>query len=142
MPRRRLRMAHAVLRPARVPEKSEQAHIIQLLRSVGGKVYVSGTTRRRGDHQGTMQTPGIPDLEVFLPRRDVPGKRLQLKVECKAVGGRLSPEQQEYKQLCAEADVAHVHGTLDAVIAWLVDRGYIKADSVPHYRRPAPEAQS
>jgi hypothetical protein len=26
-----------------------------------------GTTRRRGDYPGTMQTPGIPDLMAFLP---------------------------------------------------------------------------
>lgn len=118
-------------------EKVEQAQIVQLLRALGGKVYVSGTTRRRGDYAGTMQTPGIPDVEVFLPRRDVPGKRLQLKVECKSERGRLRPEQAEYRELCAQAGVEHVVGTLDAVIAWCVDRGYLRAQDVPHYRRPA-----
>lgn len=52
----------------RVPEKAVQAQIVHLLRSIGANVYVLGTTRRKGDHQGTMQTPGIPDLYVFLPR--------------------------------------------------------------------------
>jgi hypothetical protein len=53
----------------RVPERVQQAHIIRLVRTIGGVVYVLGTVRRRGDYQGTMQTPGISDLLVFLPVR-------------------------------------------------------------------------
>lgn len=121
-----------------VSEKVEQSHIVQLLRSIGAKVYVSGTHRRREDFQGTMQTPGIPDIEAFIPNRcGIGGYRL-LKVEVKRIGGRLRPEQQEYQQLCDQASVAHVVGNLDAVIGWLVREGYVKASSVPHYRQPAP----
>jgi hypothetical protein len=142
MPRLTLRTAKAVLRP-RVPERVEQEHIKRLLRSVGGQVYVMGTTRRRGDYGGTMQTEGIPDLMAFLPRRgsDVAStQRTFLFVECKARGGRLRPEQVQFRELCLDADVAHVVGDLDAVIEWLAARGYVKADSVPHYRQP-PEAR-
>jgi hypothetical protein len=67
MSRGRLRSAKATLRLPRVSERAEQSHIVQLLRTVGGQVYVLGTTRRRGDYAGTMQTPGLPDLLAFLP---------------------------------------------------------------------------
>jgi hypothetical protein len=128
-------------------EKVEQAHIVQLLRSFG-RVYVMGTRRRSGDFQGTMQSPGIPDLMAFLrppplrrydPARGQPFMRL-LFVECKARGGRLRAEQQLFRDEAVAAGIAHVVGDLDAVIAWLIDAGYLKADSVPHYRQPAAAA--
>ena len=48
-------------------EKEIQADIVKLLETVGAAVYRIGTTRKRGDHQGTMQTAGIPDLVAFVP---------------------------------------------------------------------------
>jgi hypothetical protein len=33
----------------------------------------------------------------------------------------------------------YVCGDLDAVIAWLVQYGYLKAESLPHYRQPTGE---
>lgn len=58
----------------RVPEKVVQAHIVQLIRSLGGRAYVLGTRRRSTDFHGTMQTPvgdGWPDhhREVDEPSR-------------------------------------------------------------------------
>ena len=47
-------------------EKHVQADIVKLLESVGAAVYKIGTTRKKGDHQGTMQTAGIPDLLAFV----------------------------------------------------------------------------
>ena len=47
-------------------EKDIQADIVKLLKTVGAAVYRIGTTRKKGDHQGTMQTPGIPDLCAFV----------------------------------------------------------------------------
>lgn len=123
-------------RPVRVSEKAEQAHIVQLLRSIGAKVFVSGTVRRRGDFAGTMQTPGIPDVEAFLPPRWDCGLWRVLKVEVKRVGGQLRPEQAEYRDLCSRANVAHVIGPLDAVIAWLAAEGYVKTSQFPTYRQP------
>jgi hypothetical protein len=129
-------------------EKAEQAHIVQLLRSIGGAVYVLGTRRRRGDHQGTMQTPGLPDVIAFLPTREhacirlvvdgvsLPLKRLFVCVECKATGGRLRPEQRAFRDFCRDAGIQHVSGDFDAIIAWLIDFGYVQADQFPHYRQP------
>ena len=47
-------------------EKEIQADIVKLLETVGAAVYKIGTKRKKGDHQGTMQTPGIPDLLAFV----------------------------------------------------------------------------
>lgn len=119
-------------RPRRRPvqrEKAVQGHIVQLIRSLGGRAYVMGTRRRSGDFQGTMQTPGIPDVMAFLPsppRADVDGRTL-LFIECKAARGRLRPEQREFQALCHGSNVAHIVGGLDDVIAWLAARGYVRA---------------
>lgn len=148
----------------RVSEKSEQAHIVQLLRSLGARVYIIGTTRRRGDHQGTMQTPGIPDLMAFLPLRswgkcpcsgtdvsectcDSCGanrtvRDVLLFIECKAKGGRLRPEQATFRALAQAARIAHVVGDLNAVIEWCIENGYLRPDSVPHYRLPKMAAEA
>lgn len=127
-------------RPPRPRERSEQAGITHLLRSLGAKVYTLGTTRRRDDsHFGTMQTPGIGDLYCLLPApKFCDGAPCGLWIEVKAPGGRLRPAQQEFRDACQAAGVPHVVGQLDTVIAWLVERGFIKADNVPHYRRPQP----
>ena len=130
-------------------EKVEQAHVVSLLRTIGATVYVLGTRRRRGDFPGTMQTPGIPDLLAFLPgQKFVPYARqpivppdrrasVLLFVEVKAAGGRLRPEQGAFRQLAREAEIAHVVGGLNDVIAWCVEHGYLSRDSVAHYRLPA-----
>jgi hypothetical protein len=132
----------------RQPERTEQAHIIRLLEQLGATVMVLGTVRPRAVpcprcgapparvDFSTRQTPGIADLEAFLPARDGRPGRL-LKVEVKAAKGQLSPDQRAYRDRCQAAGVAHVHGTLDAVIAWLHGEGYITASQVPHYRLPA-----
>lgn len=129
-------------------EKHEQAAIVQLLRSIGAAVYVLGTRRPAGkpcptcgtfvpEHQGTRQTPGLPDLYVVLPRRDSAYARDPLWIEVKAAAGRLSEEQQTFQTLADLGRVGHVVGGIDAVIAWLVDRGYLRTGQVPHYRLPA-----
>jgi len=132
-------MAPTARRP-QLRERVEQHGIVMLLRTLGAKVYVSGTTRRKGDYAGTMMSPGIPDVEAFLPARmstGAPsggGTRELLKVEVKAAGGRLRPEQAEYRDLCAAADVHHIVGGLDTVIAWLIEHHYLRGDQVAHYR--------
>lgn len=126
----------ALQRRPRPRERSVQQQIVHTLRVLGATVYVSGTTRRKGDFQGTMQTPGIPDLEAFLPGRG-PHPPCLLKIEVKAVGGRLRPEQAQYREHCLRAGVAHVVGGLDDVLAWLIREGYIREDQVPHYRGSA-----
>src|SRR3990167_434408 len=119
------------------PEKVEQAHGVRLLRLIGAAVYVSGTVRRRGYYQGTMQTPGIPDVEAWLPwpprgtSSDAGPTRQQLKWEAKRAGGRLSPAQQAYQRHCRDAGVAHVVGPVDALRAWLIGAGYLNSPLPP-----------
>lgn len=118
-------------------EKTEQAHVVKLYRSIGAAVYIMGTRRRAGDFQGTMQTPGIPDLMLFLP--PVPGKTMEpalLFHEVKAARGRLSAEQKAFRDACRAAGVFHVVGGLDAAIEFLVRTGRARTESFPHYRRP------
>lgn len=79
----------------RQPERAIQAHVVRLLRHVGCTVWVLGTTRRRGDYHGTMQTAGLPDVIAFLPRAGG-----VLFVEVKAPGGRLRPEQAQFRACC------------------------------------------
>lgn len=118
-------------RRATVSEKVEQQHIVQLLRSLGATVYVLGTRRRKGDYQGTMQTPGIGDLYVVLPARPTPRP---LWVEVKAKGGAVRSAQLEFAAHCEAMGHAYVRGGLDAVIAWLIAQGYLSSAQVPHYR--------
>jgi hypothetical protein len=117
----------------RVREKTVQAQIVQLLRSVGARVWITGTTRPRGEYQGTCMTPGLPDLIVFVPLKVLPAELLF--VEVKAKGGRLRPGQLEFEIACRHAGVEHLVGDLDVVIAWLTERGLVRAEGVAHYRR-------
>lgn len=137
----------AVKRATTRLEKFEQADGLRLLQSLGGRVFVSGTVRVRPNpscpsclrNQSTRQTPGIPDVEVFLPppRKLILGPRRDrlLKWEVKRVRGKLSPEQARYRDLCELAGVAHVSGPLDALIGWLVAEGYLSPDQLTASRR-------
>lgn len=125
--------------------KAEQKHVAALYRTVGADVYELGTTRSRGGRclkcgafvpnrdMSTRQTPGIPDLLVFLPTRGAE-PTLMLWHEVKAGSGRLSADQQKFRSWCQAAHVEHVTGGLDAAIAYLVGHGRLRADQVPHYR--------
>lgn len=110
------------MKPARVSEKAEQAAIVKLLETLGAKVYVLGRPSPNDGrtHRGTGQTPGVPDLLAFL------GGWQLVAIEVKAKGGRLSPAQVEFQTLARQSGVNHIAGGLDAVIAWLTDRGYLK----------------
>jgi hypothetical protein len=127
--------------------KAEQRAVAALYRTVGGDVYELGTTRSRGGRcvrcaafvpnrdMTTRQTPGLPDLLVFLPPRGAE-PAVQVWHEAKAGSGRLSPAQQKFRSWCQAAHVEHVTGGVDAAIAYLVDHGRLRADQVPHYRLP------
>ena len=96
-------------------EKEVQSECIQYLRMRGWKVpaelletpthlcgiyLVCGTTRRKGDHQGTMQTPGISDLWLSPP-----GWKTWIGIECKRpVKFSISPEQ----VMLADAGLTHI----------------------------------
>lgn len=117
-------------------EAGEQLKVRQLIASLGGRAFVLGTRRRKGDHQGTMQTPGLPDLVAFLPvRASSPPVWRLVVVECKAPGGRLRPEQETFRELCRWANVEHVTGGYDAFVRWCQQRGHLRPEHVPHYRQ-------
>lgn len=132
----------------RQPEKIEQAHIVTLLRRIGAAVYVLGhpspADGRR--HRGTGQTPGIADLYVVLPpplyRKGCPIASVAAWIEVKAAGGRLSPEQDTFRAHCQQAGVPHLVGGLQDVIDWLAEGGWIKAETLPHYKQPRATAQT
>jgi hypothetical protein len=127
-----------IANPRRRPvqrEASEQEQGITLLRSLGGAVYRLGVRRRKGDHPSTMMSAGLPDVLAFLPHRGS-GVRTFVAWECKAPGGRVRPEQREFAGLCFEAGVAHVTGDLTALMRWLVDAKFLRADQLPASRQP------
>ena len=82
----------------------------------------------------------MPDVIAFLPPR-TRQRWVLLFVEGKAKGGRLRLEQATFRDLCLSADVAHVVGDLDAVMAWLVEQGYLRRDQVAHDRLREPRVQ-
>ncbi len=128
----------------RSPERAIQSDGVRLLRTLGARVWVLGTTRRTGDYAGTMQTPGLPDVIAFLPRSamwphphhtaPVHPYRHLLVWEAKAPKGRLRPEQADFQDCCHRAAISHVVGGLDELIRWLTEYGYLRRDQVAHYR--------
>lgn len=115
------------MRQPRVPEKAEQSAIVQLLESLGAKVHVIGTKRRKGDYQGTMMSAGLPDLYVALPFRSAPRHYRALWIEVKAAQGRASDAQRAFG-VVAEATIGatYIRGTCDDVQRWLVDHGWLQ----------------
>jgi hypothetical protein len=110
-------------------------------------------------HMSTRQTPGISDLLGFLKPPTYRSEPLTVAT----VGGRLPPwvdalrqaappstvwvevkagrntpseDQKAFADLCWVRGIAHVTGGLSEVVAFLIAGGWVKADNVPHYRRP------
>ena len=110
----------------RQPEKEEQRQIVEALRKLGASVYVLGTRRRSGDHPGTMQTPGLPDLITFLPVRNAGRISRLLFIEVKAPGGRLRYEQQIFASSCHAAGCEYLSGGLSELAAYLTKHGWIR----------------
>ena len=106
-------------------EKEIQADIVTLLETVGAAVYKIGTKRKKTDHQGTMQTPGIPDLVAFVK---TPGWCIteQIWIEVKRPGGKMSKPQIAFSLHAVKAGCEHVVGGVDEVLAWLKARGVVK----------------
>ena len=122
-------------------EKGEQQGVVALLRSIGGLVYVIGRPSPNDGRRsrGTGQSPGLPDLYAHLPAprgaSDVAGRPVSVWIEVKATGGRLRPDQAEFRRRCEASSTPYVVGGVDAVVAWLIVGGWVKADNVPWYRR-------
>ena len=143
-------------------EKGEQAAIAQQVLWLGGWVYTIGTRRQRGqkcpncgtfvqEWQGTRQTPGLPDLLIFLPKPGArrPSRALPLAdllaairltphqfvvVECKAGKNRMSDDQRIFRALCLAAGVDHIEGDLDAFLGWCLEHGYLSTAQLSHGR--------
>ena len=117
----------------RVTEKTEQAHIVAALRTVGAHVYVIGRPPRRDAvHKGTGIGIGLPDVLTFLPESRTTPRHL-LWVEVKSQTGRLSAAQKAFRDVCQVCGIPHIVGGLDEVLAYLRERGYVT--EVAHYRR-------
>jgi len=77
-----------------------------------------------------MQTPGLPDLFVFLPLRD--GLKIGFLdwtpcwIEVKARSGKLRPAQVEFQSLAVDSGVMHIVGWTDTVIDALRIGGWLK----------------
>lgn len=125
------------MKKRRRPEDSEQGNICQLTSSLGGKPWVLGTRRRRGDYPGTMQTAGVADLWLTLPvSRSTGAPAVGLWWEAKAPGERRTPDQVGFADWCAATNTPYGWGTFDDFIAWLIIRGYCTPMMFPHYRLP------
>jgi hypothetical protein len=131
--------------PRQYPERVEQRNITHLAQSLGGKVYTLGTTRRRTDHPGTMQTPGLPDLWIWLPPvpyrpgRELPigaARPIALWWEVKAARGRATPEQRAFADLCLRSQTPYGLGGLHDFITWLERAGRLDPRSVSHTFTP------
>ena len=113
-------------------EKEIQADIVKLLETVGAAVYKIGTKRKKGDHQGTMQTPGIPDLVAFVKvpwgthPEMVKASSVQLWIEVKRPGGTMAGAQRAFRVRALEAGCEHVVGGVPEVVDWLKARGVVK----------------
>jgi len=138
-------------------EKIVQSQGEKLFMSLGAQVYRFGTRRAQrcwncheiSKDQGTRQTPGPADIQAFLPPprypvdesvRHVfahPRRRYQVMWEAKRdPHQKLSDDQAVFAAMCHDADVLHVYGDLSALFAFFILHGWLKADNVPHYRRP------
>lgn len=108
----------------KVTEKQEQVAIVKLLQSIGAKVYPLSQPR------ATMQAEGLPDLWVFLPSRILADGWIEsssgLWVEVKRAGGKMRVEQAAFALSCEHANVHHIVGGLDDMIAWLRLGGWLK----------------
>lgn len=126
-------------------ERGEQQNGVSLLRQIGAKVYVLGTTRKKTcwacgaltKDFSTRQTPGIADVYFILPRPRYPGEALPRSVwwEVKAPKGTASDDQDEFAAAVRDAGgIGYVIGTYDLLIGYLVRGGWVRQDSFPHYR--------
>jgi hypothetical protein len=121
-------------------EKVEQRNTVDLLTRIGAKVYEIGRPRQQKCHAcgaqskdlGTRQTPGIPDLFVFLPigRSNGPIARPRyVWIEMKRQGATesdLTTEQKEFREFCRERSITRIDGAFDKVVDWLASHGFVR----------------
>lgn len=91
-------------------EKEVQRDVIELFESLGCHVIRTSPGRRGG----TFQTPGIPDLRVFVPR-----KRCAFWFETKAANGVQSTGQITFQRLAEACGDVYIIGGTEAAIMHL-----------------------
>jgi hypothetical protein len=96
---------------------------VKLLKLCGAHVWVLGGRRRKGDFPGTMQTPGLADVYAVVPGRD--GEMWPLWWEVKAKGGRVRPEQLEFREFNTQACIDSLIGGLDVLEQYLESLGHL-----------------
>ena len=96
--------------------KGVKAAVKRLYESVGGKVYNTSGQRMFGN------TPGLPDLIVFVPLK---GRRIVLWHEAKAAKGKANEAQLMFRALADEAHTVHVTGGLEEARIALVTLGVL-----------------
>ena len=112
-------------------ERHIQTHGMRLLRSLGATVRTLGTTRRRADYQGTMQSPGWPDVRVWFTKPAI-ANPIAFWWEVKTATGRVSSAQTAFHEEEERAGGTVIVGDLDVLIAFLIDIGRLKPEQVSH----------
>lgn len=130
------------------PEASVQQRVVAIYRAAGATVCNLAQGYRPGGrrHGTTRQTKGIPDLYVFLPRRELAWwhevkapHRLDLAFEQMADADRAAmyrkkqtPEQVLFELLCRECQVAYILGGALEAHAFLQTIGIIPTSATLH----------
>ena len=105
-------------------EREVQRRVIELYEGVG--CVVKRTSGGRSN--GTRNAPGLPDLIVFPPERRVQNGMVGMFFhETKRPGGKQSPAQIEWQQLCDSRLIEYVVGGTEAAIRFLKSIGLLAA---------------
>ena len=95
-------------------EKQTQAAVKRLYRDIGAVCYDTSQPFR------AKITPGVPDLLVFLPR-----KQEFWMHEVKSPTGKQSPAQHLFESACILSAIPYVCGGVDAALAHLKAIGVV-----------------
>lgn len=91
-----------------VPTEKQTQHGVKTLLDKLGVSYFDTSQPHRA-----MITPGVPDLICFSRRRG------HFYVEVKRPGGKLSPAQEKFRDLCRETGTAYIVGGVTEVASFL-----------------------
>lgn len=109
--------------PGRRPLESEtQRALVALFMACGGIPY-STSQGYREDPGGTRCSPGIPDLYVFVPRRN-----LGFWWEVKRPSGKRTWAQIGFAQYCTACGIPYGWGGVEEAKSFLEYRGLMKGE--------------
>jgi hypothetical protein len=114
---------------ARMSERAIQREIVDFLKAIGCAVYQTSQGYRK-EPGGTRMTPGIPDLYVVGPRakHQMAWERAPWTwAEVKTEKGKLTPAQEEFRELCETSDIPHrVWRDAGDAFEWAVEVGLVE----------------